>query len=714
MNIKKLFNLQSNSEKIAEYRSLLKKSFEIANEISDLSTLFAEKSSIAKSFSTLDEKERVDAEKRYNEFLEEHAKNIAIVQRKREQIFKSLSKLSADKEISDTLNDIYNIYSAKNELKKGNISKSVYNDIIKAKTGKVRYADVLLFRGDKLLILQRAGEYGASTQQWCIPGGHVDPGESFLEAAARELFEETGIEIPEDLLIEAGVAKGKDYEIHYFLGHVDDESPIQIIVDSEEEVGSTWIDTRTELDDYDFIFDMKENIKKILGRECPEGPIQIITKAFARGEINEKIFEDFCKKHKEEIEKEVNKPELSCIAKSYISEKERAKLEKEGKAMVGGRFPVRNRSDLKNAIKLVGNSDLPKSDVIAYLKRRAKDLGATNELPESWNEVEKTIDCNDVNAICKESLDGETKKPDGDGIEKAITFKKVEYVEKIVDAVEDPLKCTYGNATFSYRDSDGSNSDKLFDFLGMLQKISNLGKKFSITLSTEENGEQTWDFKGDVRMYGLQKTENIEKSQKVEGDVQGFNILINFNDLDQAEMFKSLVDEMKDSGKLDIASIETKNEEIEKAWGIDEIHDEIHRDPSLDDGVQKAKDAMYNVFVDYANFLEGAKTRSKNVHWGELDNSKHVYLDDLIEELSDYEDKIMEAGQSEFGRFEDGSVNGEEIEVNDPIGLIDLIIDRTKKFYGKIDDNTDYVGEKSWTEDFLATLKQTKYRLQLH
>lgn len=714
MNIKKLFNLQSNSEKVAEYRSLLKKSFEIANEISDLSTLFAEKSSIAKSFSTLDEKERVDAEKRYNEFLEEHAKNIAIVQRKREQIFKSLSKLSADKEISDTLNDIYNIYSAKNELKKGNISKSVYNDIIKAKTGKVRYADVLLFRGDKLLILQRAGEYGASTQQWCIPGGHVDPGESFLEAAARELFEETGIEIPEDLLIEAGVAKGKDYEIHYFLGHVDDESPIQIIVDSEEEVGSTWIDTRTELDDYDFIFDMKENIKKILGKECLERPIQIITKAFVRGEINEKIFEDFCKKHKEEIEKEVNKPELSCIAKSYISEKERAKLEKEGKAMVGGRFPVRNRSDLKNAIKLVGNSDLPKSDVIAYLKRRAKDLGATNELPESWNEVEKTIDCNDVNAICKESLEGEMKKPDGDGIEKAITFKKVEYVERVVDATENPKKYTYGNANFGYSDNDGGNGDKLFDFLGTLQKVSNLGRKFSITLSTEENGEQTWDFKGNVRMYSLQKTENIEKSQKVEDDVQGFNILINFNDLDQAEMFKSLVDEMKDSGKLDIASIETKNEEIEKAWGIDEIHDEIHRDPSLDDGVQKAKDAMYNVFVDYANFLEGAKTRSKNVHWGELDNSKHVYLDDLIEELSDYEDKIMEAGQSEFGRFEDGSVNGEEIEVNDPIGLIDLIIDRTKKFYGKIDDHTDYVGEKSWTEDFLATLKQTKYRLQLH
>lgn len=614
MNIKKLFNMQSNQEKIVEYRNLLKKSFEITKEINELSTLFAEKSSIAKSFSSMDKEEREDAEKRYNEFLDEHAKNVATLQRKREQVFKSLSKLSKDTELQGVFSDMYDIYSAKENTKRGVISKQIYNDIIKAKTKVVRYADVLLFRGDKLLILQRAGEYGASTSQWCIPGGHVDPGESFLEAAARELFEETGIEIPEDLLIEAGVAKGKDYEIHYFLGHVDDESPIQIIVDSEEEVGSTWIDTRTELDDYDFIFDMKENIKKILGRECPEGPIQIITKAFARGEINEKIFEDFCKKHKEEIEKEVNKPELSCIAKSYIPEKEREKLEKEGKAMAGGRFPVRNISDLKNAIKLVGNSDLPKDEVMKFLKRRAKDLGAENEIPESWNEVEKTIDCDDVNVICKESLDEEIKEPSGDGIAKA----------------------------------------------------------------------------------------------------EGFNILINFNDLDEAEMFKSLVDELKNSGKLDIASIETKNEEIEKSWGIDEIKEETYQDPSLDDGVLKAKDTMYKVFVDYANFLEGVKTRSKNVHWKEEDNSKHVYLDDLIEELSEYEDKIMEAGQSEFGRFEDGSVNGEEINVNDPIELVDLIIERTKTFYDKIGDNTDYVGEKSWTEDFLATLKQTKYRLQLH
>ena len=48
----------------------------------------------------------------------------------------------------------------------------------------------------------------------------------------------------------------------------------------------------------------------------------------------------------------------------------------------------------------------------------------------------------------------------------------------------------------------------------------------------------------------------------------------------------------------------------------------------------------------------------------------------MIDELLDYEDKIMEAGQSGFGRFGDGEINGEKIEENDPIKLIDLIIEK--------------------------------------
>lgn len=393
--------------------------------------------------------------------------------------------------------------------------------------------------------------------------------------------------------------------------------------------------------------------------------------------------------------------------------------------MPNGKYPIRNNQDLKDAIRLVGASDMPKSEVKAWIKKRAKELGLENELPESWNkkeDVEKGMDMNDVAPLKKEDLQDDTTGPQGDGIddkkiEKAITFKKVEYEPKVVESIE-PNKYTYGEGQFSFSDSDGNHGDKLFDMLGMLQKVMTLNKKFSITIETEDNGEQTWNFDGTIRIHGLRKSENIEKSVNTENNTEGFKLLINFNDLDQAEVFKSIVNEMKESGKLDIESVIDDSIEIEKSWGINDIRKEVNNNPALDDGSQlaKAKDKMYKTFADYANFLEGVKTRSKNVHWGEEDNSKHVYLDDLIDELSDYEDKIMEAGQSGFGRFKDGEIEGEKININDPIELVDEIIERTKDFYEAIsdDENNDYVGEVSWIEDFLATLKQTKYRLQMH
>lgn len=600
MNLKRLFHLQTAEQKVSEYRELLRRSEKIEARTEELANEFAERSQVLKSFSLLDKDEREISEKKYNEFLKEHTKNVAQLQKDRDKVFKAIAAFQNDEDIAEAIADVYAVHVARKAWKNKKLSKSAYDDIMKAKTGVVKYADVLLFRGNKLLILQRAGEHMNYTPDWCIPGGHVDEGEEFRTAAQRELFEETGIDVPEDTLMEVGVAKTKNAEIHYFMGHVDDESPAFVVVDGEEEIGSMWIDPVTELEDYDFIFDMKDNIKKILGLEVKPSPVEIVMKAFQEGKVTEDVVKSVCGKYPKEIRKANNKTDFS--------HSERKDLAKKGEAMPNGKYPIRNSQDLKDAIKLSGASDMPKEKVQAWIKKRAKELGLESELPEEWKskEVEKTMDCNDANAICKEDLDDKPKGPEGDGIAKT---EEGETVER-----EEP------------------------------------------------------------------------DSQEIEKSEDGLTVSMKFSSVEDAMIFKSVISEMIQEGKV-------KADVLEKA---------------------KKEDGMYTVFADFANFLEGVKTRSKNVHWKEEDNSKHKYLDDLIEELSDYEDKIMEAGQSGFGRFKDGEINGEEIEVNDPIELVDFIIDRTKDFYSRLDNNPEYAGEKSWVEDFMATLKQTKYRLQLH
>lgn len=660
LNLKALLGLQTQKEKIDEYKGLLKKEREIKQEVDSL----AENYSLQKSqYDSLRGSDNVEAamkaESCFSEFLKQQSKDLMSVYNRRNSIQKSIERLENDEDFAEMAKDIRHLFECRELWKQGLIKKSVYFDLFKAKQGKVQFADVLVFRGDKLLILNRVGERGAVSNDWCIPGGHVDPGETFLQAAKRELFEETGIDMSESLLIPVGkyIPKRKGIEIHYFMCHIDDQTPVNILVDAEEETGSEWINPYTELDLYNFIFDMKDNIKRILGIEVSD-EFQLVMKSFKDGKISKEVFTTYCEKNPEKLEKSANK--------TSFTHEERKDLAKKGEAMPNGKYPIRNRQDLKDAIRLSGSSSMPKEDVKKWIKKRAKELNLEDELPEDWK-VEKTMDTEDAHTLQRESLDGETKNivrtEDGVGegcshegkIEKAITFKRTVYEEKEVEVEEEPNKYTYGNFQISFSDNDGGHGDKFADFLATFQKVTNLCKPFSVVIKTEDNGEQEWKWGTKFRLNGVSKTEDIRKSQE------------------------------------DTISKEEKEDELEKSEKKDK-----------------------SIFNTYLNFLEGAKTRLKNIHWGEEDNSKHVYLDDLSENVSEFEDKIAEAGQAGFGRFKDGEIQGDEVEESDPIVICQMIFDKTVEFRKELAGRDEYNGEVSWIDDFLATLKQSKYRLQLH
>lgn len=69
----------------------------------------------------------------------------------------------------------------------------------------------------ELLLFLRKSKHANGT--WCPPGGHIEYGESFLEAAKRETLEESGIEVQDIELLGVTSDVYLDEKRHYITVH---------------------------------------------------------------------------------------------------------------------------------------------------------------------------------------------------------------------------------------------------------------------------------------------------------------------------------------------------------------------------------------------------------------------------------------------------------------------------------------------------------------
>ena len=91
-------------------------------------------------------------------------------------------------------------------------------------------ARIIVRDGDRVLLFQDTDPGIPGSSWWVTPGGGIDPGETELQAAVRELAEETGLVVPESDL-RGPVARR--LVVHGYSDQVLEQDEVFFLVDAE-------------------------------------------------------------------------------------------------------------------------------------------------------------------------------------------------------------------------------------------------------------------------------------------------------------------------------------------------------------------------------------------------------------------------------------------------------------------------------------------------
>lgn len=127
------------------------------------------------------------------------------------------------------------------------------------------------------------------------------------------------------------------------------------------------------------------------------------------------------------------------------------------------------------------------------------------------------------------------------------------------------------------------------------------------------------------------------------------------------------------------------------------------------DGGRNSGNQNNNIFLDFINIMEGWKTKCKNLHWAAPKKNIHVYLDDFLNIISDYQDTLAEGYMGIMGKMSPNAIKGIASNTSNALEFIEEVRTATLSFYESIPTEPIYVGIKSETEVLIQNINKYKY-----